>query len=168
MHIAFKLIEFRRTSSGFGGTLYTISFEDQSEYEILRFFSDIGVNKYKHDLGWLKHRLNRYTDDTGFHGSYFNHNVDKYDSPLCRLAQTRLLRLYFIHYGTKIVIAGHGGVKPRGARRYQDVPQLNDAVERLKYVYRRIWERQQIEKNLWIDPLTEDRFKGNLIFEREE
>ena len=164
----FELIEEIKPRLAQGGTLYTLKFEDQTDTELDRFLQDGEVHTHGSQLRRLTYKLDRLAAEQGFPRNrfdhYFNIRVAGRDVPLCRLKETNVLRLYFLYYG-KVVIAGCGGVKPPGIRTFQDVPKLNEAVERLKLAFIRIDERMRIDRDLLFDPMSENKLVGNFVFE---
>lgn len=75
------------------------------------------------------------------------------------------LRLFCLRFGSGVVILGNGGIKPKGVRTYQEVPELEAAALVLENVANEI-EQKLRGKEI---ALTDDEilYDGELVFEIE-
>lgn len=125
------------------GSIYTVKFEDHDTSELERFLTD-EEHRAQWDFEPLSAKLQRLAEKTGFEPHFFRNESDS-DNSVCALSydadENRQgdLRLYCCRWTEGICIAGYGGVKT--TRTYQEDPKLDEAVRRMEYVDRRLYDR---------------------------
>lgn len=134
--------------------------EDGSENSLFDDFIVRNSDLYEDEVIDIYNRLKYMGNEGGAREGFFKLNEGKpgdgivalYDRPDSRL------RLYCIRYGAVTLIVGDGGAKPKSARTWQEVPELDSSVKRLMQISDKIYEAIR-EKDI---RFTED---GKLIGE---
>lgn len=140
--------------------ILSIKFENEDITEFEKFLIN-NEEKYSKQINSIVTRLSLMKSRNGCSDIYFEKEVSSpYDS-ICRLNNTKKIRLYSIRFGNIALILGGGGFKPDSARTYQEVPELNSAVETLQAVYSEI-EKKLLNKEI---NLSHSGFPKNLFFE---
>lgn len=135
MNFGFEIIE---VSLGKRASVYTIQIEGEEQTELNKFLSKKEVQSEKQALEFIAYRLQEIIPNKGAQKRFFKPDGKAIDA-VCKLKHS-LLRCYCLRFGTLMIIAGGGGVKPRNIRRTQDKEDLNQAVKILQYVEKRIEE----------------------------
>ena len=142
--------------------ILTIRYDGEELSEFDKFLTD-HEKKYPKNIDNVVIRISLMKKRNGCPDVYFK-DVSSPKDALCRLRKTGKLRLYCLRFGNAAIIIGGGGVKEDDKRTYQEVEELNDVVEDLKFIYSRIEERIR-NRDLKI---TDEGLSGDLNFDIEE
>lgn len=142
--------------------IFSVKFEGESENEFDKFLKKYDKTHPK-IIEDITLRIRAMKQRNGCLDIYFNMEVSSIYNSICRLKRTKQLRLYCIKYGKVALILGGGGIKSNNKRTYQEVPELNEAVGKLEYIYEKIDEKLK-EKEIRI---TDEGIEGNLLIKIE-
>lgn len=143
--------------------IFSIKFDGEESNEFEKYLLKYETS-HKKIINSIVTRLELMKKRNGCLDIFFNLEVSSIYNSLCRLKETKTLRLYCIRFGNVALILGGGGIKPDDIRTYQEVPELNEEVDRLSYVYEKILDKIK-EKEIKI---TNTGLEGDLYIKIEE
>ena len=162
MNFSYELVpvEFGR-----GGSLYSFKIENQGLSEYMRFLT---YHQAHPERNRLYSKIKRMVSSSGFRGQFFKSEARRgVVAPVKRVRASGNLRLYCLRMNEHFLIVGGGGIKPEGIATYQEVPELDTAVNVLEDVYRGYEERRQEGGITIVEKQSRLEFEGELYFERE-
>lgn len=161
---SFEIVKLNELS-GDHCAIYSIRFigEDDSLFE--QFLSEC-YTTFRNEVLDIYTRLKAIGRCVGLREGFYKANEGKPGDGVCALYDKpdAHLRVYFIYYGTDLIVVGDGGEKPKNIRTWQEDPVLTDANLLMQWVSEKISEATQ-NKDIQI---TDQGFEGNLIIEVED
>lgn len=161
---SFEIVKLNELS-GDHCAIYSIRFigEDDSLFE--QFLSEY-YTTFRNEVLDIYTRLKAIGRCVGLREGFYKANGGKPGDGVCALYDKpdAHLRVYFIYYGTDLIVVGDGGEKPKNIRTWQEDPVLTDANLLMQWVSEKISEATE-NKDIQI---TDQGFEGNLIIEVED
>ena len=161
---SFEIVKLNELS-GDHCAIYSIRFigEDDSLFE--QFLSEY-YTTFRNEVLDIYTRLKAIGRCVGLREGFYKANEGKPGDGVCALYDKpdAHLRVYFIYYGTDLIVVGDGGEKPKNIRTWQEDPVLTDANLLMQWVSEKISEATE-NKDIQI---TDKGFEGNLIIEVED
>jgi len=155
VNFSFKIVLYK---SGYGGYIYTILLEGESQTELEKFLQ-CEENKSCPDYKGLRARLHQMAEKQGFRKGFFKHKESKITNTISALHyESKGLRLY-CYYTSQMIIVGSGGIKGEGS--YQNYPECARAVEILEKADKKIIQRIR-DKEIKIE--ADGKLTGDLDF----
>lgn len=147
--------------SGNKASFYSVKLNKDNVFLFEHFLKE-NLNSFKSELKDIVNRLKTMGDIEGAHENFFTPEEGAPGDRVCALYDTpnKKLRLYCIRFGTKLVLLGGGGNKPKRISALQDDPKLTLENKRLRDIVKLI-ERKMEEGEIRISQDGFD-FEGNL------
>lgn len=132
--------------SGDAASIYSVTIEGEEKTLLEQFFEENVA--YETELNDIADKLSVMGQETGCRWDYFKHNEGSPGDGVAVLKAGRL-RLYCLYVDTTIVCFGSGGYKGPEIRAYQEDAELNQKVEQMKAIAKRI-NKAIVEKDIEI------------------
>lgn len=139
--------------SGSGGTIYSVIPEGHSQ-TLFETFIEENIKDHPEEVRILIANLRVIGGELGMRERYFKPNEGGLGDQICAMYvhSGAGLRLYFIRYGSDVIILGGGGYKAIGVRAWQDDPKLKEEAELLIRLSKDIGGRLITKEDLWWSP----------------
>lgn len=132
--------------SGDAASIYSLTIEGEEKTLLEQFFEENVA--YETELNEIADKLSVMGQETGCRWDYFKHNEGSPGDGVAVLKAGRL-RLYCLYVDSTIVCFGSGGYKGPEIRAYQEDAELNQKVEQMKAIAKRI-NKAIVEKDIEI------------------
>lgn len=132
--------------SGDAASIYSVTIEGEEKTLLEQFFEENVA--YETELNEIADKLSVMGQETGCRWDYFKHNEGSPGDGVAVLKAGRL-RLYCLYVDSAIVCFGSGGYKGPEIRAYQENAELNQKVEQMKAIAKRI-NKAIVEKDIEI------------------
>ena len=132
--------------SGDAASIYSVTIEGEEKTLLEQFFEENVA--YETELNEIADKLSVMGQETGCRWDYFKHNEGSPGDGVAVLKAGRL-RLYCLYVDSTIVCFGSGGYKGPEIRAYQENAELNQKVEQMKAIAKRI-NKAIVEKDIEI------------------
>ena len=139
-------VEEIKELSGDAASIYSVTMEGEETTLLEQFFDENA--EYEAELNEIMNKLLLMGKETGCRWDNFTHNEGSPGDGVSVLKAGRL-RLYCLYVDSTIVCFGSGGYKPADIRAYQEDKALNEKVEQMKAIAKRI-NRAIVEKDIEI------------------
>lgn len=160
--VKIELVDLEKFS-GNKAHIYSVNIDGSKDTLFEEFVNEFGT-EYSKDVKEILKNLLVMGNFSGCQENFFKLNEGKAGDGVAALWSNRI-RAYCIRYGSSLIILGGGGYKPPGAKAYQEVEELNDKAELVKYLAKIINQRIKDRDLL----LNEDgTIAGELTFEDYE
>lgn len=122
--------------SGRKAHVYSVVVQGDDETLLEQFFDE---NKEGHadDLRTMLAKIQTMADDTGCKREFFKEGEGSLADGVVAL-RCNEMRLYGIYFNSTVILFGSGGVKRKGARAYQEIPELNAKARQVREIARKI------------------------------
>lgn len=161
---SFEIVKLNELSGDYCA-IYSIRFigDDDSLFE--QFLSEY-YKTFRDEVLDIYTRLKAIGRCVGLREGFYKANEGKPGDGVCALYDKpdAHLRVYFIYFGTDLIVVGDGGEKPKSIRAWQEDPVLSDANLLMQLVSEKIREATD-NKDIRI---TDQGFEGDLIIEIED
>lgn len=128
-------IEEIQELSGNAASIYSVTMEGEETTLLEQFFEE--NEEYKAELNEIIEKLYVMGQKTGCRWDFFRHDEGSPGDGVSVLKSGRL-RLYCLYVDSTIVCFGSGGYKSSKIRAYQEDVKLNQKVEQMKAIAKRI------------------------------
>ena len=128
-------IEEIKEFSGNAASIYSVTLEGEETTLLEQFFDENA--EYEEELKDILNKLYVMGQQTGCRWDYFTHNEGSPGDGVSVLKSGRL-RLYCLYVDSTIVCFGSGGYKSPEIHAYQQDAELNNKVEQMKAITKRI------------------------------
>lgn len=128
-------IEEIKELSGDAASIYSVTMEGENVTLLEQFFEENA--EYDEELTEILNKLYVMGKETGCRWDNFKHNEGSPGDGVSVLKAGHL-RLYCLYVDSTIVCFGSGGYKSSEIRAYQEDPELNEKVEQMKAIAKRI------------------------------
>ncbi|MGD0341393.1 MAG: hypothetical protein ABSA76_06780 [Bacteroidales bacterium] len=147
--------------SGNKASFYSVKLNNDNISLIEHFLND-NIALFKSELRNIVNRLKIMGETEGAREHYFRPEEGIPGDRVCALYDSpeKNLRLYCIRFGTKLVLLGSGGYKPKKISALQQDPKLKLENKRIIDIVKLIEKRME-EGEIWISSDGMD-FEGNL------
>jgi len=132
--VNFEIEEIKELSGDAAG-IYSVTMEGEETTLLEQFFDENA--EYESEVQEILNKLYTMGQTTGCRWDYFKHNEGKPGDGVAVLKAGRL-RLYCLYVDSTIVCFGSGGYKSPEIRAYQEDAALNEKVEQMKTIAKRI------------------------------
>ena len=161
---SFEIVKLNELSGDYC-TIYSIRYNDEDDSlfeQFLKVYNDV----FKNEVLDIYTRLKAIGKCVGLRHGFYKENEGKPGDGVCALYDkpNAHLRVYFIRYGSDLIVLGDGGEKPKHIRTWQEDPVLSDANLLMQWVSKKIREATD-NKDIII---TDKGFEGDLFIEVEE
>ena len=160
----FEMVKLNELSGDYC-TVYSIRFNGDDDSLFEQFLSEY-YNAFRSEVLDIYTRLKAIGKCVGLREGFYKANEGKPGDGVCALYDKpdAHLRVYFIRYGSDLVVVGDGGEKPKSIRTWQEDPVLTDANLLMQWVSQKIREATD-NKDIQI---TDQGFEGDLTIEFED
>lgn len=161
---SFEIVKLNELS-GDHCAIYSIRFIGEDDTLFEQFLNEY-YNTFKTEVLDIFTRLKAIGRCVGLREGFYKANEGKPGDGVCALYDKpdAHLRVYFIYYGSDLIVVGDGGEKPKSVRTWQEVPVLTDANLLMQWVSEKIREATE-NKGIQI---SDQGFEGDLIIEIED
>lgn len=161
---SFEIVKLNELSGDYC-TIYSIRFIDEDDSLFEQFLSEY-YKTFRDEVLDIYTRLKAIGHCVGLREGFYKANEGKPGDGVCALYDKpdSHLRVYFIYYGSDLIVVGDGGEKPKSIRTWQEDPVLTDANLLMQWVSEKIREATE-NKDIQI---TDQGFEGDLIIEVED
>jgi len=139
-------IEELKDLSGDAASIYSVTIKGEETTLLEQFFDENA--EYETELNEIARKLYIMGKQVGCRWDYFKHHEGSPGDGVAVLKSGRL-RLYCLYVDSTIVCFGSGGYKPPEIRAYQENTVLNEKVEQMKAIAKRI-NKAIVEKDIEI------------------
>lgn len=140
-------IEELKELSGDAASIYSVTMKGEETTLLEQFFDENA--EYETELNEIARKLYVMGKQVGCRWDYFKHHEGNPGDGVAVLKSGRL-RLYCLYVDSTIVCFGSGGYKPPEIRAYQEDAVLNEKVEQMKAIAKRI-NKAIVEKDIEIN-----------------
>ncbi len=139
--------------SGRGCTIYSVIPKGHTQTLLDRFIEE-NITDHPQEVRKLVANLRDIGGELGMRERYFKPNEGGLGDQIGAMYVHKGagLRLYFIKYGSDVILLGGGGYKGQGIRAWQDDPKLKQEVELLIQLSKDIGSRLILKDDLWWSP----------------
>lgn len=161
-----KIVKLKKFS-GNKASVHSVVINDEMQTLLNKFISKNGI-LFKSETKDILERLYAIGHNTGARINFFKEYEGKPGDGLCALFDKpgSKLRLYCIRYGSRLIIVGGGGEKPKNIRALQGNYKLKSENYFLRKLSNQITERIKEGEIQYSDDYLD--FTGNLVFNDEE
>lgn len=144
MNLGFRLV---RIKVGRKAKIYSIQFDGEEKHEFEKFIGNPEIRNHP-DYEPLRKKIKELYNKRGLLPQYFRLEDEKSIHPeICRIDYgTGMLRLYCIRWNDNLLILGGGGIKPKGARFWQESPELSSEARKIADAFHRLVEYLKTSK----------------------
>lgn len=140
------VVEEIKEFSGDAASIYSVTMKGEDTTLLEQFFDENA--EYETELNEIVNKLYVMGQQTGCRWDYFTHNEGSPGDGVSVLKSGRL-RLYCLYVDSTIVCFGSGGYKSPEIHAYQEDAELNNKVEQMKAIAKRI-NKAIIDKDIEI------------------
>ena len=161
---SFELVMLKELS-GDKCCIYSVRINDEENTQFEQFLNK-NYDSFKEEALDIFTRLKAIGKSVGLRHGFYKENEGKPGDGVCALYDmpNSNLRVYFIRYGSDLIVIGGGGEKHKSIRTWQESKALSDANLLMQWVSSKI---REATKNKEIR-ITDDGFDGDLNIEIEE
>lgn len=162
----YKLVKLQKLS-GNKASIYSVIQNDETESFLEKFIKENKISFIDETKNILM-RLKSIGHTTGARENFFKIFEGQFGDGVCALYDEpeSNLRLYYIRYGTQLVVVGNGGPKPKRISAFQEDEKLTEENYFLRWLSEEITSRIKEKEIIYINDHLD--FSGNLEFQDDE